>query len=55
MYVYLMNVTRDHKKPEKNLQKHRVRFSDAETVLFDPLALTFEEQEVVSGNGKETI
>lgn len=48
MYILVMNVTWDPKKAEINLQKHRVRFSDAETVLFDPFALTLEEQDVAS-------
>jgi uncharacterized protein len=31
-----------------NLKKHNVRFSDAEFVLYDPFALTLEEQ-VIEG------
>jgi uncharacterized DUF497 family protein len=41
-----MDVTWDPKKAESNFQKHKVRFSDAETVLFDPLALTIHDQDV---------
>ena len=33
----------DPKKAEKNLRKHGVRFSDAATVLDDPLVLTRED------------
>ncbi|WAC06866.1 MAG: BrnT family toxin [Thermodesulfobacteriota bacterium] len=28
-----------------NFQKHKIRFSDAESVLFDPLALTQEDKD----------
>lgn len=41
-----MKVTWDPQKAERNLKKHRIRFSDAETVLFDPMALTIEDQDV---------
>lgn len=38
-----MDVRWDPAKAKANLQKHGVRFSDAETVLFDPLSLTMED------------
>ena len=38
-----MHITWDSNKVEINFKKHRIRFSDAEAVLFDPLALTLEE------------
>lgn len=41
-----MRISWDPKKAETNFRKHKVRFSDAESVLFDPLALTLEEQSV---------
>ncbi len=41
-----MDVTWDSQKADKNLQKHGIRFSDAEIVFFDPFALTIEEQDV---------
>ena len=41
-----MRISWDPKKAETNFRKHKVRFSDAESVLFDPLALTLEEQNV---------
>jgi uncharacterized DUF497 family protein len=41
-----MDVIWDPKKAEFNFRKHRVRFSDAEIVLFDPLALTLNYQNV---------
>ena len=31
-------------KAEANFRKHKIRFSDAESVLFDPMTLTIEEQ-----------
>ena len=41
-----MKISWDPQKAETNFGKHKVRFSDAESVLFDPLALTIEEQSV---------
>jgi uncharacterized protein len=38
-----MEVEWDPHKAATNLQKHGVRFSDAEAVLFDPNALSFED------------
>jgi uncharacterized DUF497 family protein len=46
MYNKVMDVTWDPQKAESNFRKHGVRFSDAETVLFDPLALTLSYQNV---------
>jgi len=46
MHNTAMLVTWDPKKAETNLRKHKVRFSDAETVFFDPLALTLNYQDV---------
>ena len=45
MYVYDVGtrVEWDPEKAASNLSKHGVRFSDAEAVLFDPLALTRED------------
>ena len=40
-----MDVLWDPEKARVNLKKHGVRFSDAETVLFDPNALTREDTE----------
>ena len=39
-----VDITWDPKKTEANFRKHRIRFSDAEVVLFDPMALTIEDQ-----------
>jgi len=39
-----MRITWDPNKAEVNLKKHKIRFSDAELVLYDPFALTLEEQ-----------
>ena len=41
-----MDIVWNPKKAETNFRKHGVRFSDVETVLFDPLALTLEYQDV---------
>jgi uncharacterized DUF497 family protein len=38
-----MEVEWDPNKADTNLKKHGVRFSDAEAVLFDPNALSFED------------
>jgi uncharacterized protein len=38
-----MEVEWDPNKAATNLQKHGVRFSDGEAVLFDPNALSFED------------
>jgi uncharacterized DUF497 family protein len=34
----------DPVKAESNFRKHKIRFPDAEAVLFDPMALTIEEE-----------
>ncbi len=39
-----MAITWDPQKAKANFRKHRIRFSDAETVLFDPMTLTIEDQ-----------
>jgi uncharacterized DUF497 family protein len=39
-----MQVEWNPEKAKSNLQKHGVSFSDAEAVLFDPYALSFEDQ-----------
>jgi len=38
-----VDVVRDPEKARENLEKHGVRFSDAEMVLFDPSSLTRED------------
>ena len=45
MYVYTacVDVNWDPEKAESNLRKHGIRFSDAETILSDPNALTRED------------
>lgn len=43
-----MKIVWDPAKAETNLRRHGIRFSDAEGVLFDPNALT-EEDESVEG------
>jgi uncharacterized protein len=39
-----MQIIWDPNKAEINFKKHGVRFSDAELVLYDPFAMTLEEQ-----------
>jgi hypothetical protein len=39
-----MKITWDPAKAESNFRKHKIRFSDAEAVLFDPMALTIEDE-----------
>lgn len=41
-----MDVAWDPKKADTNFRKHKIRFSDAEAVFFDPIALTIEDQDV---------
>ena len=43
--LFGMDVIWDPAKAEANLQKHGVHFSDAEAVLFDPLALSMEDED----------
>jgi uncharacterized DUF497 family protein len=40
-----MDIVWDPEKASSNLKKHGVHFSDAESVLYDPLALTLEDEE----------
>ena len=39
-----MEIRWNAEKAEANFQKHKIRFSDAESVLFDPMTLTIEDQ-----------
>lgn len=39
-----MKISWDPAKAESNFRKHKIRFSDAEAVLFDPMALTIEDE-----------
>ncbi len=45
MYVYdqVVQVVWDPRKAASNQKKHGIRFSDAESVLLDPFALTAED------------
>ena len=40
-----MKITFDPNKAANNYRKHGIRFSDAEFVLFDPIALTREDMD----------
>ncbi len=39
-----MDVLWDPEKAKTNFRKHRIRFSDADFVFYDPMALVIEEQ-----------
>ncbi|MBU4317965.1 MAG: BrnT family toxin [Proteobacteria bacterium] len=41
-----MEITWDPNKAEINFEKHKIRFSDAEMVLYDPFSMTLEDQVV---------
>ena len=43
-----MNIVWDPEKARINLEKHGMRFSDAEIVLYDPHALTQEDKDAVN-------
>ena len=45
MHIVCMQVVWDPQKAPTNLAKHGVRFSDAELVLYDPLAVTVEDED----------
>jgi len=44
MHIGSMKVVWDSAKAKSNFEKHKIRFSDAESVLFDPMALTREDE-----------
>ena len=46
MHNVIMDVIWDPKKADTNFRKHKIRFSDAEAVLFDPFALSIEDQDI---------
>jgi len=50
-----VNITWDPNKAEVNFKKHGVRFSDAEMVLYDPVAMTLEEHIVANEQRYVTI
>ncbi len=50
MYRVCMRATWDPDKAEANLEKHGVRFSDAELVLYDPYAVTIEDSAASGSN-----
>lgn len=41
-----MNIVWDPGKAKSNYQKHKIHFSDAESVLYDTMALTIEDQDI---------
>lgn len=46
MYLKPMEIIWDPSKAKSNFQKHRIRFSDAESVLYDSMALTVENYDI---------
>jgi len=46
MYIQPMDITLDPAKAESNYRDHRIRLSDAEIVLYDPMALTIEDHDI---------
>lgn len=47
MHISDMRIRWDPVKAESNIRKHKVRFSDAESVLFDPAAMTREDEDAM--------
>jgi len=46
MYIIHMQIIWDPNKAEINYKRHKIRFSDAEIVLYDPFAMTLEELDI---------
>ena len=46
-----MKIAFDPNKAATNYRKHGIRFSDAESVLFDPMALTREDKDADGEQG----
>ena len=44
MHNQPLKVTWDPAKAASNFRKHKIRFSDAESLLFDPMALTVADE-----------
>lgn len=45
MHIRPIRIVWDPEKAKSNFLKHGVRFCDAESVLFDPMAMTREDEE----------
>ena len=45
MHAKLMRIRWDPEKAKANFRKHKIRFSDAESVLFDPMALSRADED----------
>ena len=43
---YIIKIVWDPDKAKSNYQKHKIHFSDAESVLYDTMALTIEDQNI---------
>jgi len=46
MYFKTMKIIWDPEKAKSNYRKHGIHFSDAESVLYDPMGLTLEDHDV---------
>jgi len=46
MYFSSVDIVWDPEKAKRNYQKHKVHFADAESVLYDTMALTMEDQDI---------
>ena len=46
MYFLSMDIVWDPEKAKSNFRKHKIHFADAESVLYDTMALTIEDQEI---------
>lgn len=46
MYNLVVDIVWDPDKAKSNYRKHKIHFSDAESVLYDPMALTIEDQDI---------
>ena len=44
MYYLSVEIIWDPEKAKRNYRKHEIRFADAESALFDPMALTLEDE-----------
>lgn len=46
MYMPFIDIVWDTEKAKSNYKKHKIHFADAESVLYDSMALTLEDQDI---------
>ena len=46
MYFHSMDIVWDPQKAKSSFRKHKIHFGDAESVLYDTMALTIEDQDI---------